>query len=209
MSGVEGSRVRTSRLPTREREGASRGIAAASSLRSPRLSRGTCRHMSSLKTSLGSSTAVRGRISRLSSERWANSGMSAHGGFWMQNISERHKGGAGSSLSQVLETKAPLRYFLTPEQLRRYLRRMQTRSGGLPSGVTASIKSQIAYLSSMGASAESQARGRRPKAGGPTARRGLSTLGEAPTLFARRMLPSECERLQGFPKDWTLIGTGQ
>ena len=31
----------------------------------------------------------------------------------------------------------------------------------------------------------------------------LATPEEAPMLYVRRMLPSEYERLQGFPRDWT------
>jgi hypothetical protein len=33
----------------------------------------------------------------------------------------------------------------------------------------------------------------------------LSIQEEAQTLYVRRMMASECEQLQGFPKNWTLI----
>ena len=33
----------------------------------------------------------------------------------------------------------------------------------------------------------------------------VATLAQPPTMAVRRLTPRECERLQGFPDDWTLI----
>ena len=44
----------------------------------------------------------------------------------------------------------------------------------------------------------------RPSRGGGHANR-VATLAQPPTMAVRRLTPRECERLQGFPDDWTLI----
>ena len=66
-------------------------------------------------------------------------------------------------------------------------------------------QSQISFLSSMRALAEEQVQDRKEKVTEMMEKLILSTPEEARMLFVRRMLPSECEVLQGFPKGWTEI----
>ena len=62
---------------------------------------------------------------------------------------------------------------------------------------------QMSFLSSMQALAAEQAQGHKGKVTETMEKLILSTPEEARMLYVRRMLPSECEALQGFPKDWT------
>ena len=64
---------------------------------------------------------------------------------------------------------------------------------------------QICFLSSMQAFAEEQAQDHKEKVTEMMEKLILSIPEEARMLFVRRMLPSECELLQGFPKGWTAI----
>ena len=66
---------------------------------------------------------------------------------------------------------------------------------------------QISFLSNMQALAEEQVPGHKEKATETMEKLILSTPEGTRMLYVRRMLPSECERLQGFPKDWTAIDT--
>ena len=209
MSGVVASRVRTSRLQIKARDGDSLETAAGCFSHLPISCDKEGRSSLSLKTSLASSTATGGRISETSLRRWMSSGMSAHGEFWMRSTSERLKDGAVSSLWQAMEMQAPLRYFLTPEQLKKFLTRIRVKGDPFPENMEKAMKAQITYLSSMGASEGNRTRARKARAGGQTARRGRSTHAVARMLYARRLLPSECEILQGFPKGWTETGTGR
>ena len=68
---------------------------------------------------------------------------------------------------------------------------------------------QISFLSNMQALAEEQVQARKEKDTETMERLILSTPEEARTLYVRRMLPSEYERLQGFPVGWTEIDSEQ
>ena len=161
------------------------------------------------KTSQDCSTATKGKISEVSLERWMNSGMSARGAFSMFNISERPREDAESSLSQVLETLVPLKYFLTPTQLSLYLERAQAQRNPMPEDMIKAMQNQITYLSNMDALEGVPGAGRKARDGAGTAKRGRSIHAGQQMLFARRLIPSECETLQGFPKGWTEADTGQ
>ena len=69
--------------------------------------------------------------------------------------------------------------------------------------------SQISFLSNMQVLAEEQAQGHKEKVTETMERLILSTPEAAQMLYVRRMLPSECECLQGFPAGWTEIDTEQ
>ena len=140
-----------------------------------------------------------------SSQRWMNSGMVWHGEYWMQNSLEHRKDVEERTLSQVLEPSAPLKYFLNVEQIRSLIARATERETSLPPAMMKAYLNQMCFLSSMQALAEEQARGRKEKVTEMMERLILSTPEEARMLYVRRMLPSECEVLQGFPKDWTAL----
>ncbi len=63
---------------------------------------------------------------------WSNAGMASPGGFSTLSISESHSAGAACSLSEVLETDAPQKYFLSPKACRGILRRAELRGRSLP-----------------------------------------------------------------------------
>jgi hypothetical protein len=71
----------------------------------------------------------------------------------------------------------------------------------------AAIRKQIATLSSTRVLAENPVQAPKPKATATTANPTPSTAGEVPMLSVRRLMPSECEILQGFPAGWTAIDT--
>ena len=142
------------------------------------------------------------------SRRWMNSGMAFRGECWTQNTLEHHSDAEESTLSQVIEASAPLRYFLNREQLQSLLDRASARGTSMPEDLSDSIQAQLSTLSSMpelDAAIRQDPRQRDTEA---TERLTLLIREAAPTLCVRRMLPSEYETLQGFPPGWTETDTG-
>jgi len=153
------------------------------------------------------STAKTGRISDTSLNGWMNSGMVWRGEYWTLNSSERPNDVVESSLSEVIERQAPYKYFLTVEQLNSLLTRAAVRGKALPRDLEEAIRKQISILSSMPELDECIRLGRNPKDTDPMERLGHLTQEDLPMLYVRRMTPSECEALQGFPEGWTNLGT--
>lgn len=79
----------------------------------------------------------------------------------------------------------------------------------LPEPLIQAYQKQISILSSMQASDEKRLLVLKQKDIGMTEKPIHSTQEEAQMLYVRRMLPSEYERLQGFPENWTLIDSEQ
>ena len=169
-----------------------------------------------------------------SSKRWMTSGMAFRGECWTQNTLEHPNDVVVCTLSQVVEASSPLKYFLNKEQLQSLLTRDDARKMRLekknaeakakakkegktfkplditktlmPKKLRAKIENQITLLSN---TPELDAFLRQdPKAKDSETMEKLlrATPGAARMLCVRRMLPSEYERLQGFPRDWTRIG---
>ncbi len=79
----------------------------------------------------------------------------------------------------------------------------------LPEPLIQAYQKQISILSNMQVSEEKQALAPKLK-GTETMEKHIPLIPEeAQTLYVRRMLPSEYERLQGFPENWTLIDSEQ
>ena len=156
-----------------------------------------------------SSTVIKEKILDASLKSWMNSGMAYRGEFSMQNILEHHSAVGESTLLQVLETSAPLEYFLRKEQLELWLKRAWEKKFPVPKLLEKVMKKQITLLSNMRVLEEKRALGRKLKDLGTTVKPTRSTRVEAPMLYVRRLLPSECEKLQGFPKGWTEIDIEQ
>lgn len=121
----------------------------------------------------------------------------------MQNSLEHRSVVDELTLSEVVEPSAPLKYFLNQEQIQSLLDRAKERGTSLPPALEKAYRAQISFLSSTQALAEEQAQGHKEKVTEMMEKLILSTPEEARMLFVRRMLPSECEQLQGFPKGWT------
>ena len=154
-------------------------------------------------------TAMREKISKFSYSRWMNSGIVFHGEFLMQNILEHPSAAEESLLSEVLETEAPLRHFLNKKELKSLIERASARKRPLPTELEGALKAQRSFLSSTPQLEESIQLARKQKASEATEKPTPLIQEEAQTLFVRRMTPSEYEKLQGFPKDWTAVDTGR
>lgn len=144
-----------------------------------------------------------------SSQRWMNSGIVWRGEYWMQNSLEHRSDVAERTLSEVLEPQAPLKYFLSVEQIQSLIARATDRGTSLPPAMMKAYQDQISFLSSTQELAEEQAQGHKEKVTEMMEKLILSTPEEARTLYVRRMLPSEYEQLQGFPVNWTEIDSEQ
>ncbi|MDR2618283.1 MAG: DNA cytosine methyltransferase [Treponema sp.] len=127
----------------------------------------------------------------------------------MQNILEHHKDVEESILSQVLEPTAPRKYFLNQTQLAKFIERASEKKISLPENLRQALDKSLIMLSSTPQSDEKRHQGRRQKATEMTGKHTPSIQGVVPMSYVRRLLPSECERLQGFPEGWTEIDTGQ
>ncbi len=79
----------------------------------------------------------------------------------------------------------------------------------LPEPLIQAYQKQISILSNMQVSDEKQPQGLKQKGTGTTEKPTPLTQEEVQMLYVRRMLPSEYERLQGFPENWTLIDSEQ
>lgn len=151
----------------------------------------------------GCSTATTVKISERSSGPWTNSGMAYRGELLTRNTLEHPNDDAASTLSQVVAPSAPLKYFLSPTQIRKWLARASAKGIFIPKELRQALVRQASTRFSTRQSDDRQRQGHRQKGSEMTTRRTRSTREEVPMLFARRLLPSECEQLQGFPVNWT------
>ena len=156
-----------------------------------------------LKMFPGYSTATVAKISERSSIAWMNSGMAFRGECWTLNTLEHHSDDDVSTLSQVVVRSAPLKYFLNQAQLQKWLKRAKTKKLLLPTDLSKALELQASTQFSTPLLGDSRAQGRKAKDSGTTAKPTRLTQEEARTLFVRRLLPSEYEKLQGFPENWT------
>ena len=138
-----------------------------------------------------------------SSQPWMNSGMAFHGESWTQNTLEHPSVVVECTLSQVVEPSSPLKYFLNKEQLLSLLRRAAVKTIPMPDSLKSRIESQITLLSNMPELDEYLQQVPKEKDTEMMEKRLRAIPEEARTLYVRRMLPSEYEKLQGFPVGWT------
>jgi hypothetical protein len=149
------------------------------------------------------STATTAKISERSLSGWMNSGMAFRGEFLTQNTLEHPNDVVGSTLSRVVARSAPAKYFLSPEQIHQWLARALARGISLPGDLSQVLEHQASSLSSTQLSGGRHKRARKQRDSETTGKPTHSIPEEVPMLFARRMLPSEYEKLQGFPENWT------
>jgi hypothetical protein len=150
-------------------------------------------------------TATMVKISKPSSQRWMNSGIAYRGEFLMQNILEHHKDAEESMLSQVLEPSAPPKYFLKQDQISKFIERASEKKISLPADLGSALEKSLTISCNTQQSEEKQPQGRKRKATETTAKPTPLIQEEVPMSYVRRLLPSECEKLQGFPAGWTEI----
>ncbi len=123
----------------------------------------------------------------------------------MQNTLEHPSEEEECTLSEVLETCAPLESFLSKEQLDSLISRAEEREQILPEPLMQAYQKQISILSSMQVLDEKLPLVHKQRDIEMMEKPIPSIQEEVQMLYVRRMLPSEYERLQGFPENWTLI----
>lgn len=167
-------------------------------------------------------------ISPSYSRRWPNSGFTTSPGeCWTADTSEcPSEGAVSSSLPDVLEADVPPRFFLSPRAAAGILRRAEKRGRELPPALAEALqalafqhpddgkrmtRTSSAEPSKADASTEGEAMTlttrRSSPANSPDAPARDQTLRsttERSSNSIRRLTPTECERLQGFPDTWTL-----
>lgn len=158
-----------------------------------------------LKMSQDCSTVTLEEILHMSSIHWTGAGMVFRGECLTLNSSEHPKDVEESSLSEVLDQSVPLRFFLTTDHLQSLLDRANARKKTLPLALERAIKNQIYILSSTLQLEESIQQARSQKDFVMMEKLGRLIQEAAQMLSVRRMTPSEYEKLQGFPVDWTLV----
>lgn len=144
-------------------------------------------------------------ILQLSSIPWTGAGIVFRGEYLTLNSSEHPRDVEESSLSEVLAQSVPLRFFLTTDHLQSLLDRASARKKPLPIELEKAIKNQISILSNMPQLEESIQQARSQKDFVMTEKLGRLIQEAVQMLSVRRMTPSEYEKLQGFPVDWTLV----
>ena len=153
------------------------------------------------------STAIMGKISEPSLKPWGNSGMAFRGEYLTLNTLEHPKGVVASTLSQVIEASAPEKYFLSPEQVQKFLDRVSAKATSAPDDLRKALESQASMQSSTPQSGASRRQAHKLRVTETMEKPTRLIAEEVQTLYARRMMPSECEKLQGFPPGWTAIAT--
>src|SRR3972149_4760184 len=86
----------------------------------------------SLRTSPACYPRTEGGTLPSSFEGWSNSGMALPGRYWTLSTSESPSGAVASSLSAILETTVPRKYYLSPKACAGILRRAAKRGRQLP-----------------------------------------------------------------------------
>jgi hypothetical protein len=200
---VEASPDKTSPLPTTASDSDSKVPEADSSSNSPNSLTLPSLSGSFSKMFPGCSIPTAEKISEPSSMNWTPSGMAFLGEYLTLSTSERPNDAKECTLSGLMEASAPLRFFLDQDQVRSLLNRAQVRNKPLPEELDRALRAHISILSNTPGLAERLKQAHKERDTETTERPSPSTLEEAPMLFVRRLLPSECERLQGFPVGWT------
>jgi len=172
-------------------------------------------------------------ISESFSRRWPNSGfMTSPGECWTVDTSEcRSDGGVSSSLPDVLEADVPPRFYLSQKAAAGILRRAERRGKALPEHLESALRElsgqaatrdEADPTTSTGKgrsslppsppSGEREAEGQQEMSARTLSQdRSPADTGKASTQpltmeqsSVRRLTPTECERLQGFPDGWTV-----
>ena len=154
--------------------------------------------------------------------RWLNSGMGSHIGCLTLNTSESHKDAVVCLLSDILETgDLPQRFFLSQKACAGILRRAEKRGKSLPRSLQVALEQVVSdsIAKTNGSSAQGRNNGGENVVVAPTltasndpSRSPQSTevtnqiaAVHAASMVVRRLTPVECERLQGFPDNYTDI----
>ena len=205
ISSAEGSPAKTSQLPENEPDSRANAPACSTKPSESLTLFSTPEDGFSLRMYPDSFPQTVGEISESFSRRWPTAGFTTSPGeCWTADTSESHsEGGAFSSLPDALVADAPPRFYLSQRGAAGILRRANKRGKTLPAEL------ETALLS-----ASQQAKSdliQKPKTSSLVTPSPHDTTpaqtergGEPQSFLVRRLTPTECERLQGFPDGWTI-----
>jgi hypothetical protein len=175
----------------------------------------------SLRTYLDSFHQTVDEISPSYSRRWPSSGFTTSPGeCWTADTSEcPSEGAVSSSLPDVLEADVHPRFSLSPKAAAGILRRAEKRGKALPGALQTALQWLAASqppsdgtgkqrTSSPKPSRQTEDTGREPTTTptSPTPSEQKASMDQRTARAAvRRLSPTECERLQGFPDGWTVV----
>ena len=140
---------------------------------------GSCWKMSQV-----SSVPTTGLTSEGFSMKWSNSGMAFRGELWTLDTSESPSDAVECSLSQVLNPTAPQRFSLSAKAARGILRRANRRGKVLPAALQTALESLA-------------------QSPDDSVKESIAPLTNL-SSSVRRLTPTECERLMGWPDGWTI-----
>jgi len=181
-SGRAGSRAKTSASQASEQDSVASEVHSpshSSTLWSDDVLGGWC-----WRTSQVSSVPIKAVISSDSSVKWMSSGTLSRGELLMLATSESPNDAVECSLSQVLNPTAPSRFSLSAKASAGILRRANRRGKVLPAALQTAL--ELLAQSPDDSAKESTA---------PLMSHSSSV---------RRLTPTECERLMGWPDGWTI-----
>ena len=134
------SRAKTSALPIAQAVRAWAESAAGFGTRSYELSEAFARHGLSSRTSLACFPAIEDVTSQPSSAGWQTAGMVSPTGSLTLRLSASPSDAVESTLSDILETDAPLMYYLSPRQCRGILRRARERGRSIHAALRSALE---------------------------------------------------------------------
>ena len=180
---------------------------------------------SSSKTSLASLLHAKVRSSPSSSTRYPNAGMVWRGVSWTASISEYPRHAVASILSGILEAHAHRRYCLRANAAASGLRRGgavgfkgKVRRDDLTPPLRAALTRLAAGMESTSSREPLSDASQNPARSTEKSETMDSATPSTPlnvmlspmtsrTMVVRKLTPTECERLQGFPDEWTIPDT--
>ena len=156
------------------------------------------------RTSRDSSVLTMDEISRSSSIDWKPGGMVWRGACLTLDTSECPSNAVGSTLLDILEGHAPQKYSLS-RRASDFLLRAQRPGRTLPARLETALRAISSTDPPIG---QTGASGMSSSGPGPSHKKPEPPGAvQAASLSVRRLTPTECERLQGFPDGWTMRAT--
>ena len=152
-------------------------------------------------------------ISPSFSRRWPKSGfMTSPGECWTVDTSECPSAGdVSSSLEDVLLDEVPPRFYLSQKAAAGILRRASRRSKKLPGALRTALealarsKEEGDGMEKAKTSSQSPSEPKTPSKADTETTLTMTPTSQPTRSPVRRLTPTECERLQGFPDGWTIL----
>lgn len=160
---------------------------------------------SSWKMSRGSSRPTEAPPLSQLSTKWKKAGIWGGGLRATRSTSVCPRTGSASSLSQVLEPTVPIKSLLTAAACRGIIRREEKNGRALPPPLRAALEDTIRLWCNVGAASGIP----KDRIFAPRYVPSLASIREAIRTdrysVVRNLTWTECEKLMGFPADWTVV----